>query len=335
MGKPVILCEAPREFYRPILLAEGERYIRPHGNCDVSVVSQDTSVIVCMWSAESNWMPQHLDKVDCPKVLMIGDTHHGFTPLTKTVRMAVNEPWDMVCLEFNRQHCHWFAEADAENVQWIPCWHITPHRTEPQPNKVWDVCMVGNTHCHPYRRRVLAELAKAGINVYQCTASPETAAKIYNRSRISLNVSLNGDFNLRNFEVVAAGGCVMNDRLSSYSGQSELEWEFACDSIAKFVDMCHNVLHTYPEFAEDHARASYDRFWSTHSPSHKISAFWRGLEGAKTWEDDRRQPGDLWNRIAKYEEAQELRRVTGKVPDWAIGPDFADLYPLDMAETAC
>ena len=40
----------------------------------------------------------------------------------------------------------------------------------------------------------------------------------YNRALISLNISLNGDLNFRPYEIIAAGGFMLTDRLTPEAG---------------------------------------------------------------------------------------------------------------------
>ena len=48
--------------------------------------------------------------------------------------------------------------------------------------------------------------------------SRDHAADMCASSVVSFNASLNGDLNLRVFETLSAGGCLLTDRLSAQSG---------------------------------------------------------------------------------------------------------------------
>ncbi len=58
------------------------------------------------------------------------------------------------------------------------------------------------------------------LRILQCPHSE--SAYHYNQAQITFNCSLNGDLNLRIFEVLAAGGFLMTDRLSPQSGLNQL-----------------------------------------------------------------------------------------------------------------
>ena len=59
---------------------------------------------------------------------------------------------------------------------------------------------------HPYRRWVLQQVQAAGLPLETLRGTLAQTADIYADSQITLNISLNGDLNLRVFEALAAGG---------------------------------------------------------------------------------------------------------------------------------
>jgi hypothetical protein len=136
---------------------------------------------------------------------------------------AVTGEFDYVVTPYNRQHMHWYKEAGKHHIAWIPGLAI---RHLPQPfevNKDRRIAFSGQkAGSHAHRKRLLDALEKAGLPLDARSASREESAALYNSSLVSLNVSMNGDLNLRMFEVLSAGGCLLTDRLAPEAGQSLL-----------------------------------------------------------------------------------------------------------------
>ena len=74
---------------------------------------------------------------------------------------------------------------------------------------------------HPYRHYIVSSLKNRFNNFLHGQTTQSEASLLYNKSLISLNVSLNSDLNWRFFEVIAAGGFLLTDRLPDSSGISE------------------------------------------------------------------------------------------------------------------
>lgn len=173
-----------------------------------------------VWSdASGSNRPLNLAAFDCPKVLCVGDTHHLERPLSGMIGYAEKAGFDFIVSSHNRQHLHWFGEAGFTNLAWIPG---VKARHIPRPIKEGrapQVCFVGQwSDFHPRRRRLLAALQDQGVALFARQATRELSADLYAGSVASLNASLNGDLNLRVFEVLSAGGCLLTDRLSPQSG---------------------------------------------------------------------------------------------------------------------
>ncbi len=325
---PVLFFNAPRDCYRDTLVSGDELYItrapvgertrciqRPPGVYDVTAMLKDLSepyreptLVMCQWDCENVCRPTNLAGVKCPKVLLVGDTHHTHRPLTRAIQQALAEPWDLVVLEFNPQHVHWFTEVGVKNVVYIPCFTISPYDIPPPAKRTRGVTFVGNVGPdHHYRRYVLAELKRRGVDVEVISGvTREQAARIYNESVASLNIPLNGDWNLRNEEIVAAGGYkVLFDRnLDKYA--SNISWALR-----------------EPDSAL--SQASIDRwgYFKSGGPSAKIYALSDALAR-------RPRPAPIicphvWDRINIYEQVQELvcqgrwhKSDFADLPDWSL-----------------
>ncbi len=342
---PVLFFNAPRECYRDTIVSDDELYItrapvhgrerciqRPPGLYDVAEILREQvpeshrkpSMVVCQWDCEGVCLPSNLKAVDCPKVLLVGDTHHTPMPLQRAIRLALDEPWDLVIVEFNDRHRHWFKEAGVKcPVEYIPCFTISPVDIPPPQKRTRGVTFCGNLgRPHVYRRHVLDRLKDKGIEVeIHSGVTREQAAKIYNESRVSLNISLNGDFNLRHFEAAAAGGFVMTDLYSDYP------YGVGFDDVGDIAERLRTLADE--PYSIRLGRKAYDYFWQHHSPACKIAALHKALTSKPAVEPvGLAHPGNVWDRIRIYEMLQQLnlegryhRDDLGDLPrrNWGMG----------------
>jgi len=177
---------------------------------ELLIVKADASLRNC---------PRNLFKLKCPKVLIVGDTHHMGRPLQNVIRYALEEPFTHIVFDHTRHHAHFFMEAGLKNVHWIPAVDFAFNSREPSLTPSRKLSFVGQVgQHHPFRRHILGSLQSAGLPLQVLRGTTQEAADIYADSEITLNVSLNGDLNLRVFESLAAGGFLMTDKLSDASG---------------------------------------------------------------------------------------------------------------------
>lgn len=180
-------------------------------------------LIVVKADATCGNFPRGLDRFRCPKVLLVGDTHHFRDPVRALLRYAAAENFDFIALDHTRHHAHFFLEAGFERVYWLPALDYVL-RPRPRPATFsHELTFVGQVGAfHPYRRQLLTAVADAGLPLKIFRAPPEQTADIYAASAITLNCSLNGDLNLRIFEALGAGGFLLTDRLTPESGLDRL-----------------------------------------------------------------------------------------------------------------
>lgn len=176
-------------------------------------------------SAESSFgnVPLNVSSFGCPTLLYAGDTHWGKTVLKRMVDYAVFGGFDYVVTTFNRQHLHWYDEAGKQKVAWIPALAAEHLPISTFATKQPRIAFSGQRSDHHVRRvRLLNCIEKSRLPLDIRSLSREDAAAFYNSSLLSFNTSLNGDLNLRTFEVMSAGGCLLTDRLTPESGQALL-----------------------------------------------------------------------------------------------------------------
>ncbi len=325
--QPVLFFQPPHEAYRPVLIAPDELYSsvvfsppspavsaklghwRMAGPYDAYAEAMKMtggempSMVMCQWCCSDSSIPHNLGPLTCPKILLVSDTHHTPRPLTRAVKLATSEPWDLIVCQFNPHHCHWFHEAGCKAVAYIPCFEISPVEMPPPAKRTRGVTFVGNiSPDHVWRRYVIDELRRRGVDVEVFSGvSRDHAALIYNESLVSLNPSLNGDFNLRNLEIAAAGGFCVAD--------------FTVDEMQERI----RYATTQPDSSLAESDSDYEWFQAHHTPAHKIAALHEALAGKNLFTCETKL-FDLWHRIALYEQVQELN-LRGK---WHW-PDFDDL----------
>ena len=231
-----------RESYRKTLIDKKEVFFGPDANNEIiggrsysiktpvepydavhfikqNNLCEKPSVILVKADSTGRNFPRNLAGFDCPKILLVGDTHHMREPIRKLIDYAKSEPFDRIIFDHTRHHARWFFEAGLANLHWIPALDFTFQRREIAARPSRKLSFVGQAgRFHPYRCHVLEELKRAGLPLEVMQTSPSCAADVYADSQITLNIALNGDLNLRVFEALAAGGFLLTDRLTESSG---------------------------------------------------------------------------------------------------------------------
>jgi hypothetical protein len=231
-------------------------------------IGTDFDLLVVVADATGTNMPLNLNAFRCPKVLCVGDTQHWQGPLQKMIWYAANGDFDFIVSLNNRHHMHWFVHAGLHNVAWIPglrAQHIVRPFGTPRETRV---CFVGRAGTfHPRRVRLLQALKQRAVPLIAASAAWQTAADLFASSIVSFNASLNGDLNLRVFEILEAGGCLLTDRLAPEAGLDLLldeDKEFiGYDSEEELIEKAHWLLQNPPlalEIAEAGNRAYTSRF---------------------------------------------------------------------------
>ncbi|MEM1249041.1 MAG: nodulation protein NodZ [Acidobacteriota bacterium] len=303
-------------------------------------------------------LPRNLGSFDCPKILLLGDTHHMHQPLQAMLEYALSEDFDGIVSLYDRHHLHWFQEIGLSNLAWIPGLGIehtpteSPNRSEPR------VCFVGaaaGMQPHVVRTRLLGSLTRRGVPLLQRLPNEQIsraeAADFYRRSAIAFNCSLNGDLNLRVFEVLAAGGFLLTDQLAVESGlghafavgEDLVTYSDAADLLAKveyFLDR--------PGEAAEIAAQGHRTFLEHHDPAQKVDALLDWALGGPL--DPRYDPSDdfrfqrapqaretILERAAFYEKIQEEHRLTESLRVLLVGSsalrfadDLSDLPRLQL-----
>lgn len=353
-------CLATPDYYRRPLFSEREVFCGPDcatvetgdgftslntpaGEYDVAAVvaglpaHQRPELIVVKADATRRNLPRGLDRLPGTKVLLVGDTHHFISPLRTLLSYGAMESFDAVVLDHTRQHAHAFLEAGFDRVYWIPAVDYALRRRDIPAVPERPLTFVGQVGpFHPWRRHMLARLMAVGLPLTAMRAPPETAADIYAASQVTLNVSLNGDLNLRVFEVLGAGGLLLTDALSEEAG---LERCFTPGrhlatyrSPEELVELARHYLD-HPDQAMAIRRAGQAHLLEFHSPQIKRAQFFAAVfddrvDPALEVRGERRglaalpaQGTAFRRRLAAYEALQRLQLTSSRLTVHAAGQD--------------
>ena len=239
---------------------------------------QSPEIVIVKADATGRNFPRGLDRFNCPRVLLVGDTHHLACPLQKLIQYAGQEPFDFIVLDHTRHHAGWFQEAGFNNVYWIPAVDFGHEARAISATPTRPLTFVGQVGIHhPYRRQVLAQVRAAGLPLEVLTAPLAQTADLYADSHITLNISLNGDLNLRVFEAMAAGGFLLTDELAASSGLPLLfkagehldTWRTAGELIEKI-----RHYQAHPDAVRRIRTAGQNEIIRFHHPSVKLREFY-------------------------------------------------------------
>lgn len=350
--RTLFCCLAPPDYYRRPLFSEREVFCGPDcptvetgdgfaslgtpaGEFDLPAVvarlpaHQRPELIVVKADATRRNLPRGLDRLPGTKVLLVGDTHHFASPLRTLLAYGAMESFDAVVLDHTRQHAHAFLEAGFDRVYWIPAVDYALRRRDIPAAPERPLTFVGQVGAfHPWRRHMLDRLVAAGLPLTAMRAPPETAADLYAASRVTLNVSLNGDLNLRVFEALGAGGFLLTDALSEEAG---LERCFTPGrhlatyrSPDELVELARHYLD-HPAEAMAIRRAGQAHLLEFHSPQVKRAQFFAAVfddrvDPALEVRGERRglaalpaQGTAFRRRLAAYEALQRLQLTASRL----------------------
>ncbi|PIK93526.1 glycosyl transferase family 1, partial [Synechococcus sp. 60AY4M2] len=318
------------------------------------ITNKEFDLVVVWTSSFDQISPLNTKKFGCPTLLLAGDTHHWKLPINHLLAYWAAEGFDYVATAYNRQHLHWFAAVGVENLAWLPLISmrtVTHDWVEDRENQVVFIGQQGSRH--PRRCRLVQAIKNADLPILIKTANRQEAAKWFAHSLISFNCSQNGDLNLRNLEVISAGGFLLTDQLSFASGLDELLAPGTyCDTYNSEAELLEKVRYylDHPQEAIQIARRAYHTFDEKWHPRHRIQNLLDWVFGGELPEPFRYSPrsdvryfvstaSSAWidTRLGIYEPIQELHRVqerlrvfVGRGCPGVIAADLLDLPRLEL-----
>jgi hypothetical protein len=212
------------------------RYISlatPAGIYDLAAVAsklppeQAPDLVVCLVDASWRNLPRNLAAFKCPRVVLVGDTGHMQFPLVRMMQYLAAEPFNRIVLPYDRHHASIFRTAGFQWLHWFP--GVTfPHsdavvKAARGSRRQPVLAFTGQLgKYHPRRCRLVEALKKAGLPLSVKPISQAEALRFYGSSLCGFNASLNGGVNLRVFEILAAGGALLTDRIAPAAGLDQI-----------------------------------------------------------------------------------------------------------------
>jgi hypothetical protein len=199
----------------------------PVGDYDIATVlaripaEQQPDAIVSLVDASWRNQPRNLAAFDGPKALLIADTHHLSSPLIGMVNYAATEPYTRIVFLYDRHHLAFFESAGFRNLYWFPGLTlpyddaaVLAARARKKAKRIAVAAPRGEFQ--PRYSHLVSALEKRDLPIAQ--SSQKEALGHFGSSLLGFNASLNGDLNLRVFEILASGSALLTDRLAPESG---------------------------------------------------------------------------------------------------------------------
>lgn len=166
------------------------------------------------------FLPIGLDKLTCPSVALIGDTHTG----QMDWRIDYAKMFSHAYLMFTRHHIQTFDAAGVSSIGWLPAACDPRFHGKFDVAKSYEIGFIGQTNpqWHPDRVALLERLKAAEFDVQVDSKILEEMSLFHSRSKIVFNRSLNQDLNRRVFEAMCSGSLLLTDRLPEASGLESL-----------------------------------------------------------------------------------------------------------------
>jgi predicted O-linked N-acetylglucosamine transferase (SPINDLY family) len=318
---------------------------------------EQPDILVCLVDASRRSMPTGLSAFRGPKVLLVADTHHMQSPLQWMMAYAASEPFDRIAFLYDRHHIPFFQAAGFKNLFWLPGFTF-PHDDAAlekvsklgRQNIVGFVGQAGKFH--PRRVRLLEALQAGQIPFLQKAVSQSESLKFYAAAAVGFNASLNGDLNLRFFEVLSSGAAVLTDSLGLDSGL-ELLADAGCrfetySSAEELVEKAKNLLGN-PKHAAEIGKAGRSWFLEHLRDEKRCEIFQQvAFDGVEPELFKIPSPPlfkisfsgtRLQAAVEVYEFVQELHRVQERVTilrdEFASDIDFFKSLPRVEIEEAC
>src|SRR5690606_23695000 len=119
----------------------------------------------------------------------------------------------------NRYDYHFFRQFGIPNVFWMPGLIFQIPKVQAARERRNQLCFFGQLgDYHPRRNRIIKELQRHKIPIVGGKLPRTQSLELAARSLVSLNISLNGELNLRVFESTAMGALLLTDRLTPHTG---------------------------------------------------------------------------------------------------------------------
>ena len=192
--------------------------------------------------------PLGFESLPCPKAAYLIDVH-----MNLRLRLTYAPFFDFLFVA-QKDYVAAFHRAGFRNTWWLPLacdpdLHCTDETTRPI-----DVGFVGQLGAKRSRRHAVLTnvLPQYATNDFTRSYNPADMARLYARSKIVFNTSVNGDLNMRVFEALGSGALLVTDRIDN--GLSELFEEDVHYVGYSTIPEAHEKLRYYLAHTEERER---------------------------------------------------------------------------------
>ena len=182
--------------------------IKTSQTVDINKILQRLREIDLIFIVESSFLPSNLEKCKIPKAIYLIDSHLHFHIWHKEIAKV----FDFIFLA-QKKYVKKLKKIGIKNVFYLPCAYDLNTCKNLHIKRIYDFGYVGTFNpLHNPKKSIFFALlkrmfnAKIGQEVYGTKM-----AKIYNQSKITVNLSNATDLNLRTFESMACGSMLLTD----------------------------------------------------------------------------------------------------------------------------
>lgn len=215
-------------------------------------------------------IPEDIEKLPGRKIMILGDTHQTSAGINKVRDYFIQKDFDYYLADCKKNHLHFFSETRPQrHYEFFPCFRNRFETTHFNAEKKLAVSLIGQMKAtHPYRLLIAEKLKESGVPSVISEAQQSQAIQIYQSFLINVNVSLNNDFNMRFTEVISAGGFLLTDRISPFTGYQDVFVEgedfIFYDSAEDLLDKVRYYI-AHPKEAIRIAKSGWTRYHQTWS----------------------------------------------------------------------
>ena len=168
-----------------------------------------------LWVESVNiFFPQNLSQLTCPKACYLIDSH-----LNLPQHLEWAKHFDYVFIA-QKEYISDFKAAGIAHVYWIPLGADPVLMSPGDEERVYDIGFVGSVGIGSRRETLLNKLAEEH-NIHYERAFWDEMVAVFRKSRIVFNNAVKNDLNMRFFEVMSTGACLLSD-MTYGNGQEEM-----------------------------------------------------------------------------------------------------------------
>ena len=214
--------------------------------------------------------PRGLQNLECITAWYGIDTHMDYEK-----HLRISRLFD-VSFVAQKQYVDRLRADGIRSVFWLPLGFDGSIVPEEPLERIYDVSFVGSNNpvVHPERAEYLNQISSNFPNhLFVNNATPIEMGKIYAQSKIVFNKSVNNDLNMRYFEALGAGACLVTDPIYG-NGVDEIfkkeEDFFLYEDVNSLVRVIQNLLSS-PNLVEQVSKSVKKKIAKNHTYNHRAT----------------------------------------------------------------